>query len=105
MKYRPPGFKNPWGNPDVTVEFDKNFMAIRTADGTTSERVFAEDRRDIYEAGADAMLEGLKTESDKQKTAWSLIGEMMGNAMANQRNPKGSWVFIPDDTEEVCQVD
>lgn len=62
MKYRPKNWKNPWSNPSIVVEFDKNFMAMRTADGTTPERVLAEDRRDIYEAGADTMLMGILTE-------------------------------------------
>lgn len=57
--WRPENWENPWSNPDVVVEFDKNFMAMRTADGTAPERVWAEDRRDIYEFGADAMLRGL----------------------------------------------
>ena len=86
-KWRPKRWNNPWSNPDVIVEFDKNFMAMRTADGTTPERVLAEDRRDIFEFGADAMLEALTIALFEKKL--------------KVRRRKGVLRLIPNDKEQI----
>ena len=89
-EWRPEGWKNPWSNPDVIVEFDKHLMAMRTADGTTPERVLAEDRRDIYEAGANAMLTALRAGHPCHVNAEGMSITFPLGVI------KGSFVFIPD---------
>lgn len=91
--WRPDGWGNPWSSPDAIVEFDKNLMALRTADGTAPERVLAEDRRDIYEAGASAMLAALREQHGVRYEG--------GTVAFNRLNGEhGTLVFIPDAPEE-----
>ncbi len=94
-EWRPEGWKNPWSNPDVIVEFDKHLMAMRTADGTTPERVLAEDRRDIYEAGANAILAALRDCTDSCHTGRGSFTRM-AEYLSLFCNP-GTLVFIPDE--------
>ena len=62
-KWRPKEWKNPWNDPKNVVKFSKEAMNVRTKDGTSPEDVMRQDRRDIYEAGADAMLGMLKKDA------------------------------------------
>ena len=93
-------WENPWSGPDVVVEFNKTLMALRTADGTTPERVLAEDRRDIYEAGADAIVVALKLRGERWVIGGSCdCGSPDGVAVDSLTvsGKSGTLVFIPDE--------
>ena len=60
MSWRPDNWGNPWNDPKNVVEFCQEFMDMRTADGTSPEDIMRQDRRDIYEYGADQMLKALE---------------------------------------------
>jgi len=94
--WRPENWKNPWGGE---YELDRATLVAKFPDGRCVPEVFRAGLENEFEAGADAMLRALKIESEKQKTAWQKIGELMGNVIARQNETKGCWVFIPDEED------
>ncbi len=82
MSYRPEGWEGKaWEQVD------------RALDTTTT---YSEDVENAFEAGADAMLEGLRK-------GGYIIGESIKNNGATGfqgLNPKGRWYCIPEDTDK-----
>ncbi len=81
---RPKDWENPWNDPKNIVKFDKNFMSMRTKDGTSPEDVMRQDRRDIYEAGADAMLEALFKMAEESPTGTFHVSSRVINIFTNE---------------------
>ena len=89
MKYRPPGFKNPFPNPEVEALTEE--YLICAMQNPLSDYA-------IFESGADAMLEGLKN-----KGVFTYGNHIPDIGLDDAPGESGYWAFIPDDTEEVCQ--
>ena len=73
MQYRPNRWENPHSNnPDP-------------------DKVYMWTRHDDFEAGADAMLEGLKKEGVYRESVWPFD--------APRQKTNGHWCFIPEDND------
>ncbi|KKN65897.1 hypothetical protein LCGC14_0477140 [marine sediment metagenome] len=78
MNHRPKGWKNPHGTPEQRAD-------------DSPKGLIGEDKYcyDAFEAGADAMLEGLKKEGEYRK-AYDLFNDIPHKA--------GTYIFIPEES-------
>ena len=91
-RYRPEGWNNPHPIPTMRI-YDG---AITQDDATRIYRIERNivAKHEAFEAGADAMLEGLRKEGDKvYQKGWGEIRVPIKGEI------KGRLVFIPDETE------
>jgi hypothetical protein len=87
--WRPEGWKNPYSST-IVIEGCKATGELSSSQGGFVSST-SEQERMAFEAGADAMLEGLK-----QKGAW-MTPEQMKVLAPDRKYPYGYLVFIPGD--------
>lgn len=105
MKWRPKGFKNPFSREQVD-HCDRSTLVCRMKDGTCMPNLIRQGAEANFEAGADAMLEGLR---DIAKQEYAEAGAIHTQRIPiklkagckpevlNEKSQFGYYVFIPDD--------
>lgn len=95
MTYRPKDWKLPIGIADKSLKKNHTYKLILS--GKTDKRysmsLLTERDKNLFEAGADAMLESLRCK--KEHLSGADLSGVVSQLFKNLTN-KGVWVFIPD---------
>ena len=90
---RPEGWAEISPNPCDGCEDDNKYLPGDVRHGTRCQRCEQEDEYDIFEAGADAMLEGLK----KEGSTLEVDGNAVTFTIPDNKGKNGFLVFIEEE--------